>query len=189
MAATWEPGPARPPHPASEIHLWRGEGQREAARAALAEVLSRYLGLEPAKIALERGEHGKPALPGDPPPLEFNLSHSAGLVLIAVTAGRPVGVDVEASGRERNFLALAARILPADSAAQVRAAAPDRRRSVFYAAWASYEAAVKCGGGGIAGGPVEAPLASAAVDVGPGFAAAVAVAGPVVPLLRRYLLP
>lgn len=135
MAAAWEPGPASPPHPLGEVHLWRGEGRREAARAALAEVLSRYLGLEPAEIELERGEHGKPALPGDPPPLEFNLSHSAGLVLIAVTAGRPVGVDVR------------------------------RRRSRQGAA------------------------RHAAVDVGPGFAAAVAVAGPVVPPLRRYLLP
>lgn len=185
MTDSWPPGPRRLPIPAGEVHLWRAELAREQARPMLLDVLARYLDLEPAAIELERGDNGKPGLPA-PAPLEFNLSHSCGLVLVAVARDHPVGVDVEATTRQRDFVALAERALPQAVADQLRSAASDRQAAFFYAAWADYEARVKCGGGGIAGGPGELPLTGVAVDVGAGYAAALAVPGRSMPPLRRF---
>lgn len=206
----------QPPLPGPEVHLWRvdldappappagllssaEEERRErlrtatlrqrwgSSRWALREVLSRYLELAPGAIELPVGEGGKPALAGSPAPLEFNLSHSAGLALVAV-AGGPVGVDVESTATERDFLALAERALEPGAVALVRTASPARRAAVFYAAWTRHEARLKCLGGGIAGGLPEPPVAAAGVTVGPGYAAAVAIPGTAPPRPRTHLL-
>ncbi|GAB3984102.1 hypothetical protein GCM10027615_70850 [Plantactinospora veratri] len=63
-------------------------------------VLGGYLGRAPHLVVLRRGRHGKPGLDG----LEHNVSHHGDVALLAVTAYRPVGVDVAdgpAPGRRR----------------------------------------------------------------------------------------
>ncbi len=68
-----------------------------AFHAGKRRILSRYLGVSPEKIAFCRGACGKPtlALPEASPSLQFNLSHSKGLALLAVRWVGEVGVDVE----------------------------------------------------------------------------------------------
>jgi 4'-phosphopantetheinyl transferase len=214
-SSAWPDGPRRPPVPGAEVHVWRAELDRpewpgperlpaaerkraaailrpdaaarwSASRWALRTVLGRYLGEEPAGIALARGERGKPRLADAPERLRFNLSHSAGLALIAVTAGREVGVDVERVEPRRDFLALAARSLDRGAVAAVRDAAPAKRAGAFYAAWVLLEARAKCDGGGLGARRRETVMATAAVEVGPGYAAALAVAGPEVPRLHEW---
>ncbi|HET9591496.1 MAG TPA: 4'-phosphopantetheinyl transferase superfamily protein [Solirubrobacterales bacterium] len=146
-----------------------------AARWALRRVLGDYLGAEPAAVELEVGEHGKPHLTGKTR-LEFNLSHSEGLALIAV-ASRPVGVDVETIRPRRNLRALAERALPAEDVAALDAAPPSEQTTVFYRAWARHEAHLKCLGSGLGGAPDTSLVTVEDLDVAPGYAAAVAVAG------------
>ena len=70
------------------------------ARALLRGLIGRTLDLPAQEVEFSYGNHGKPALrrPGDSG-LEFNLSHSNGLALIATTWGRAVGIaDMVAFG-------------------------------------------------------------------------------------------
>ena len=67
--------------------------RRELAHLAQASVLASYLAVTPATIAIEQAPGGKPRLRGAG--LEFNLSHSERLALLAVTRTLPVGVDVQ----------------------------------------------------------------------------------------------
>lgn len=78
--------------------------QEDRARSVLAAVLARVaaaraLGLPPAEVVIQRvcahcgGPHGKPVVRGTA--LNLSLSHSAELVVAAVTFAGPVGVDVE----------------------------------------------------------------------------------------------
>ncbi len=62
-------------------------------RAALRRLLAAYCERPAAALRLTYGAHGKPAL-SDCPCVHFNLSHTAGLALCAVSS-QPVGVDVE----------------------------------------------------------------------------------------------
>lgn len=162
----------------------------EAARWGLRAVLGRYLGEQPEAVELDAGEHGKPRLARDPERLSFNLSHSGSLALVAVAAGREVGVDVERVVPRRDVLALAERALEAAAVASVREARADERSAVFYARWVEHEARLKCLGTGIgaADQAQQEPVALQRLDVGPGYAAAVAVAGEGVPPCRCYAL-
>jgi 4'-phosphopantetheinyl transferase len=158
-----------------------------ASRWALRRVLSTYLDRGPAEIEIEVGENGKPRLTGGGP--EFNLSHSDELALVAVSPEAPVGVDLERIEPARDLLALAERALGEEDVARIRAVPPAERAEVFYAAWVRHEARLKCLGAGLTGPAPEAPVAVRSLDVGPAYAAAVAVAGESIGQVRRRTLP
>src|SRR3954454_4324080 len=196
--AGW-PGPERLPDPERQraATFLHEEACRRwvAARWALRRALEGYLEEPAAEIELEEGERGKPRL-RRAVGIEFNLSHSGGLALVAVTEGRQVGVDVEMVEPARDLTALATRALPPDDAAAVREAPPPRRPDVFYPAWVRHEARLKCLGLGLGAktnrrtstaeegnrrfANEDELLAVSELDVAPGYAAAVAVAAAVV---------
>lgn len=155
-----------------------------AARWALRRVLESYLSVPAAEIELEAGEHGKPRLRNNGT-IEFNLSHSNGLALVAVTDGRAVGVDVEMIEPDRDLIALAERALPSEDVAAVIAARPAERPALFYAAWTRHEARLKCLGLGLSSASLRSStpevsdrkvVAVENLEVAPEYAAAVAVA-------------
>ncbi|RUQ81559.1 4'-phosphopantetheinyl transferase superfamily protein [Legionella septentrionalis] len=63
------------------------------AHALLRLILARYLDLSPQEIEFSSGSYGKPHLPNSP--LQFNLSHSQDMALLAVGKNYPVGIDLE----------------------------------------------------------------------------------------------
>jgi len=140
-------------------------------------------------VELVRDEHGKPRLASEPERLAFNLSHSGGLALVAVTRGREVGVDVEREKPGRDLAALAERALAPEDAAAVRAAGEEERAPLFYDLWTRHEARLKCLGVGLGRPPAwpAPPVAVEGLPIDPGYAAAVAVTGGPVPL-RRWTL-
>jgi 4'-phosphopantetheinyl transferase len=184
LATGWETGPHRLPVPADEVHVWLAPANREGG--VLREVLGCYLGEEPAEIELQMGEHGKPALADSSSPLRFNLSHSGGLALVAVTHGREVGIDVERIRPRRGLPKLAERALDPSAAAAVRATLPAERSAAFHQAWTRREAIAKCLGTGL-GTPLPSTAVTAAtLDVGPGYAASLAVTEDEVPSLQFF---
>jgi 4'-phosphopantetheinyl transferase len=82
-----------------EARLVRPEDRRKftCGRVALRKILASYLGLPPADIRFGYGRKGKPYLldPQGSPRLEFSLSHSAHLMLVACACSTPVGIDLE----------------------------------------------------------------------------------------------
>jgi 4'-phosphopantetheinyl transferase len=211
----FDPAPDHPGPPNGEVHVWRADledpgwpsasdlpaeeraranrflrsGDRlrwVAARWALRGVLGRYLEQQPGEIELVRGEHGKPRLAKEPERLEFNLSHSGPMALVAVCGTGPVGVDVEKVETGRDLVELAERALQPEDAAAVRAAAGAERVSTFYERWARHEAALKCLGHGLGAPRGADPVALCSLPLGPGYAGAVAVAGTELPPLRTW---
>jgi 4'-phosphopantetheinyl transferase len=61
-------------------------------RGTLRQILSQYTAQSPQQLQFTYGQKGKPALAGHP--LQFNLSHSQDLSLVAVSQ-YPLGVDLE----------------------------------------------------------------------------------------------
>jgi 4'-phosphopantetheinyl transferase len=116
------------------------------SRAFLRAVLGLYLGVAPAVPRFTYGEHGKPALEGAP---AFNLSHSGGLALLAVTAARPaVGVDVEWYREVRPLEGVVERICSTDERDAFWRLPAEQRREVFFRIWSRKEAFVKISGAG-----------------------------------------
>jgi phosphopantetheinyl transferase len=64
-----------------------------AARGWLRIVLSRATGFAPERLTLRTGLLGKPALAESD--IQFSLSHSGGLALLAISSQNSIGVDIE----------------------------------------------------------------------------------------------
>lgn len=133
------------------------------ARASLRAILARYLGEGPEHLGFVLGPHGKPELADPKSALRFNLSHSGGLALLAVSRAREVGVDVEALRPVPDAEAIAERFFsPAESAA-LRLLPTEQRLLAFFRCWTSKEAYLKAIGDGLA-----KPLDGFDVAVDPG---------------------
>lgn len=156
------------------MHIWRAHLEGPSW-PVLRRVLGQYLGAEPSDGELELGERGKPRLRAGKG-IEFNLSHSQNLALVAV-AERPVGIDVELIRPRRDLPRLAERALPPAEAAAIRDAAPAEQLALFHRAWVRHEARVKCLGTGLGTTAPGASVAVEEIEIAPGYAAAVAVLG------------
>jgi 4'-phosphopantetheinyl transferase len=145
-----------------------------AARAALRDVLSRYLAASPRSLRFAAGPQGKPRLDGVDEP-RFNLAHSGALALVAVAAGREVGVDLEELRPIPDAETVAAQFFSAAEREALRAA-PGAEG--FLRLWTRKEAALKRDGVGLSGRLDDASLAGVVeIDAGPGWLAALAVEG------------
>ena len=122
-----------------------------AARAALRVLLARYLCVRPSDVAFAYNEFGKPSLaPGlHSHRLEFNVSHSEDLALLAFSRGRALGVDIEHLSARPDFEKLARRYFsPAEVRSLEEVPAPERL-GAFYRCWTRKEAYIKAKGKGL----------------------------------------
>ena len=113
------------------------------ARAFLRETLGEVTGLAPEAVEITLSPFGKPLVEG----VEFNLSHSSELAVVAVAESR-VGIDVEKL-RERPAMEMAERFFAPDEIEQLRNTTPDDRQHAFFRCWTSKEAYLKARGEGI----------------------------------------
>lgn len=122
------------------------------ARSFLRMVLSRYLDTAPQEIEFEYGVHGKPALVESfsREELHFNLSHSDGVGVLAVTREAPVGVDVEKVRELDEFDELVNRFFSPREAAKFFRLANSQKAAAFFNLWTRKEAWLKATGEGIA---------------------------------------
>ena len=130
---------------ADEFRFPAARRQYVISRGRLRELLSRYLGQAARDIRLATEGEGKPVIEGGRP-LEFNLSHSGDLVLYAVAAGIPVGVDVEKLRPMPRALELAQRFLSREEHDELAAATPEQRSPQFFSMWVRREAYAKARG-------------------------------------------
>lgn len=149
---------------AGRFHFRRDREHFVAARGALRNILGRYLGSEPGRLLFSYDGYGKPSLGGETcgGPLRFNVSHSGGVALYALTAGPEVGVDIEQVREEFASLEIAERFFSRREYAALEALAPDERASAFFDCWTRKEAYIKARGEGLSH-----PLHLFSVSLGP----------------------
>ncbi|MFL6164375.1 MAG: 4'-phosphopantetheinyl transferase family protein [Jatrophihabitantaceae bacterium] len=118
------------------------------SHAASRLILGRLLGVPPGSLRWRHGPSGKPALAEPATDLQVSLSHSDGLAALAVTTGRPVGVDVQRRRSAAGLVRMAERYYPAEEASFVaQAGDPAELGRRFSTLWTRKEACAKVGGG------------------------------------------
>lgn len=122
-------------------------------RGLLRVILSRYLSLAPQQLRFSYGRWGKPALACHEPEsrLCFNLSHSYGAVLYAVTRDRSVGVDLEQMRPLPNIEQLAKRFFSQRELTVIDSLPPAQKQVAFFKSWTHKEAYLKATGEGLSG--------------------------------------
>ena len=124
------------------------------ARGVLRALLGRYLDRSPRSVAFTYSSHGKPALASefDEDAIRFNLSHSQGTALYAVTRGRELGVDLEFIRSDLEAEQIAERFFSQREIVALRALPPDLRKFAFFLCWTRKEAYIKARGEGLSMG-------------------------------------
>jgi 4'-phosphopantetheinyl transferase len=138
------------------VERFRFEKDRHRAlitRALVRTVLSRYIDVDPMQWRFGENEHGRPfitnAVPGVDA-LSFNLSHTTGLIVLAVSHRRIVGIDTEYLERKNATADIANRFFaPAEVAELVQLPEPEQREH-FFQYWTLKESYIKARGMGLA---------------------------------------
>jgi 4'-phosphopantetheinyl transferase len=135
-------------------------------RAALRELIGNCCGMEPNVVSFLYGPHGKPALlipeNRSSPEIEFSVSHSGQLGLIAITVGSPVGVDIEELNPAVQMLKLAKRFFAEAESTELSNLPLRKQMAGFYRGWTCKEAYIKATGRGFS-----LPLSSFCVVMDP----------------------
>lgn len=143
-----------------------GKKSREfiITRSSLRNIIGYTLGEDPRRIGFGYTRHGMPVLDTnwESTGITFNVSHSHGLALIAVSTNNCIGIDIELERSDVEIEKLARRYFSKNEYEAIMAFEGNNRRRSFFATWTRKEALVKATGTGIAYG-----LASFDVSVDP----------------------
>jgi 4'-phosphopantetheinyl transferase len=131
---------------AAAFRFSRDQARFVRARGFLRRELATVLGSSPVGVALGTGPQGKPCITDHP--LGFNLSHSAGLAVLALNFAGPVGIDLESLAMARGASALSDTCLTPAEALALDPLPAEERETRFLAFWTAKEAAVKLTGTG-----------------------------------------
>jgi 4'-phosphopantetheinyl transferase len=119
-----------------------------AAHVALRHLIGDMTGKSPGSLTLLSGRFGKPYI-ADGSICHFNLSHSGGMALIALSSQCEVGVDIELTTDLEMAPELAAQHFCADELSEWSALPAALRMDSFYKVWTRKEACVKATGWGL----------------------------------------
>ncbi len=136
---------------AKRFHFTRDRQHFVRCRSAVREILGRYLEIPAREIRFTYEANGKPQVVEDQNPrqLRFNISHSADLAVIAVVAGRAIGVDVEKVKPDVEYLELAERFFSRNEYQALSAVPSNQLGRAFFACWTRKEAFIKACGDGL----------------------------------------
>jgi 4'-phosphopantetheinyl transferase len=149
---------------ASRFYFEKHRSSFVVARGFLRYVLSRYLESKPERLRFSYGDFGKPALDSS---LHFNMSHSHGVALLAVTEDRQIGVDVEHIRADFATEDIARRFFSHVEVESFNRLSTEEQVAAFFRCWTRKEAFIKATGRGLS-----QPLDAFDVTLAPGVAAA-----------------
>src|ERR1700680_234009 len=121
------------------------------SRALLRLALGRYLGIEAREIRFRTTKNEKPELAANSAlnDLRFNLSHTDGATVFAITRRRQVGVDVERIRMDTNAMELAERFFSHPEVEWLRSQPASEQIPAFFTCWTGKEAYIKAHGEGL----------------------------------------
>lgn len=120
-------------------------------RAMVRTVLSRYAAVAPADWSFTQNAYGRPEIAAhhNAPGLCFNISHSKGLIALAVSPHRTLGVDVENLSVRQPSIAIADHFFSPAEVAELAALPQALRQGRFFEYWTFKESYIKARGMGL----------------------------------------
>jgi len=150
---------------AQRFHFPKDQNHYIAGRGILRAIISRYLDLPPNQLRFNYSRYGKPTLTeiSGGEALRFNVSHSHGMVLYAVTRNRDIGIDLELMRADFAGEEIAERFFSRPEFEKLRALPDNAKCEAFFNCWTRKEAYIKARGEGLS-----MPLDQFDVSLSPG---------------------
>jgi 4'-phosphopantetheinyl transferase len=122
------------------------------ARMLVRHALARYVARIPSCLTFGANPYGRPFLTEQPAsehgPVSFNLTHTAGLIALAVTRGRAIGIDAECAQRTLAIPSKSTVFSPAEIST-VAASPLESRHRTLLELWTLKESYIKARGRGL----------------------------------------
>ena len=128
-----------------------------ASHGFLHTVLSYYIDTAAEDIRFSMEEKGKPFILAEQnnQQIQFNLSHSGNLALLAVCRTHPVGIDIECIDRKSDYQGIARRFFTDNEQQAFFKLPEDQQKDAFYQVWTRKEAHMKVTGQGLSLAPTQ----------------------------------
>jgi 4'-phosphopantetheinyl transferase len=139
-------------HQEQRLRFHKDRRRYVITRALLRSTLSRYAPIEPKQWKFVTNHYGKPRVSNQYDTargLTFNMSHTDGLILLALTDGGAIGVDVENVRRGQPLLDVARCFFADDEVNALEPLADLERQQRFFDLWTLKEAYIKARGLGL----------------------------------------
>jgi 4'-phosphopantetheinyl transferase len=155
------------------------------SRGTLRALLGSYLNVPPQELRFSHSAYGRPSLLAETSAntLDFNISHSGEVALLAFARGRRIGIDVEKVRRDFATSEIAERFFSTAERAALRELPQEQRHEAFFRCWTRKEAFIKALGEGLSH-----PLDQFDVSLAPGLPAALLATRPDVHEVARWKL-
>src|SRR5580658_10131471 len=138
---------------AARFHFSKDRQYFTATRALLRTILASYVRRDPTELVLHYSAKEKPSLTqtlsSSGGQVEFNVSHSGDVAMLAFSRGRALGVDVEQLRENFDHAAIARRFFSEQEQSQLAELPPPERYLGFFRCWTRKEAYIKAQGTGL----------------------------------------
>lgn len=123
-------------------------------RAIIRDALSRYVKVDARSLRLVNNEHGRPAVAWPPAArnINFSLSHTSGLIAMAVSPVSEIGIDVENVDRPVEIPEVSDLVFTSSEQTLISGSALGARK-IFFELWTLKEAYLKARGKGFSLSP------------------------------------
>jgi 4'-phosphopantetheinyl transferase len=137
-------------------------------RAGLRCLLGSITGIKPREFRFGTGAWGKPFIADPIPdvPIDFSVSHSGSIGLIAAAVGRRIGLDIERLREVEGWDAIATETFGAGLSDGLAGLTPELRTKLFLRYWTVGEAFSKAAGLGLAGLSGVVPIQADCAEIG-----------------------
>lgn len=145
---------------AGRFHFKKDRKSYISARGYTRLLLGKYFDRSPAEFTFSYNNYGKPFLAELP--VEFNISHSRALGLLAFDAEKSIGVDIEWMRPDFGGLKIARRFFSEEEVRELESLSEADQKQGFFNGWSRKEAYIKAVGKGLA-----IPLGKFSVSLSP----------------------
>src|SRR6266498_958158 len=134
---------------ANKFRFYRDRNRFIIGRGLLRAILASYVGIAPQDLKFSYSDKGKPALAGITNTTRFNLAHSCEMAVYAVSLNRELGIDLEFLRDELADENVARRFFSPREVSTLFSIPVEKRKEAFFTCWTRKEAYIKARGEGL----------------------------------------
>ncbi len=128
-----------------------------AAHGFMHTALAYYINTPANEITFSHSKNGKPSLikEQNPDNIQFNLSHSNSIAMLAICKNNSVGIDVEYAQRKTDWIGISKRFFTENEQKKLFSLNESQQKEAFFKIWTRKEAHMKVTGLGLSLAPTQ----------------------------------